>query len=121
MTTRTVAFATSVALIITIASLVTWQVTGGDYYTKFEVVEQIDSPVDPDDPLAGTGFYDDDSQKETVVTQGLRFGLLPTPKHLMDKHLLSVASMTIPPWTIVIALLLVVRRRNRSRISHTNR
>lgn len=112
--TRTIRLAFGVSLIITIAALVTWQVTGGDYYTKFEVIEQIESQVNPDDPLAGTGFYDGDSQKETVVKQGLRFGLLPTPKNLADKHLLSVASVTIPSWAIVIALLLLSRRRRRA-------
>lgn len=113
--TRTIRLAIGVSLVVTIAAFVTWQVTGGDYYTKFEVIEQIESQVNPDDPLAGTGFYDDDSKKETVVQQGLRFGLLPTPNGLLDKHLISVASVATPPWMIVFGLVLVDRRRRKSR------
>ena len=44
------------AAIVTITTLITWQMTGGDYYNKFEVVEQIEAAVDPDDPLAAAGF-----------------------------------------------------------------
>lgn len=114
MNRKTVYIAAAAALCVTIASLVTWRVTGGDYYTKFEFIERIESPVDPDDPLAGTGFYDESSREETIVTRGLRFGLLPTPNHLFDKHLLSVVSVCIPAWSVVVVLLILSRRRNRA-------
>lgn len=115
MITRTITIAASAALIVTIASLVTWRVTGGDYYTKFELIEQIESPVDPDDPLAGSGFYDGEARTETVVTPGLRFGLLPTPNGIFDKHILSVATLAAPPWVLLLGLVLIDRRRRRIR------
>ena len=36
---------TVAALIISLACVVLWQATGGDYYTKYEVVEQIDPRI----------------------------------------------------------------------------
>lgn len=44
-----------VALTVTVAAVVTWQATGGDWYTKYEVVEQIESKLDPNDPLVAAG------------------------------------------------------------------
>jgi hypothetical protein len=97
-------------LFITLASLMTWQLTGGDYYTKFQVVEEIDAPFDPSDPLAAAGFYDDRA-KQTVVRDEFRLGLLPTPSGLFDKHLLSVASIVAPVWMVALALLWRGRRQ----------
>ena len=101
------------AVVVTLAALVTWQVTGGDYYTKFEVVEQVEKEVDPDDPLAATGFYDGSSQTETVARDDFRFGLLPTPAGLFDKHMLSVVSTATPFWVLAIALALWTYRRRK--------
>ncbi len=98
-------------LFITLASVMTWQLTGGDYYTKFEIVEEIAQPLDPNDPLAAAGFYDGGA-KQTVVRDEFRLGLLPTPSGLFDKHLLSVASIVAPVWLLALVLLWRGRRRN---------
>jgi hypothetical protein len=102
-----------VTVLITVGALATWQVTGGDYYTKFEVVEEVEREIDPNDPLAGTGFYDGESQTETVVRKEFRFGLLPTPSGLFDKHMISVATAVSPFWVLTIAGLWWMRRRAR--------
>ena len=86
----------TLSVVVTIAALVTWRVTGGDYYTKYQIVEQVEKQVDPDDPLAGTGFYDDESHTETVTRDAFRFGLLPTPSGFFDKHAASVVSVVLP-------------------------
>lgn len=102
------------AIVVTVAAVVTWQATGGDYYTKFETIEQIEKPIDPADPLAAAGFYDGDSQTETVIRKDFRLGLLPTPTGLFDKHMLSVASIASPVWLVTLAgLWLTYRRRAR--------
>lgn len=44
------------AAVVTIASIVVWLATGGDWYTKYEVVEQIEFKPDPNDPLAAADF-----------------------------------------------------------------
>lgn len=95
--------------LITLASVITWQVTGGDYYTKFEVVEEIDAAIDPNDPLAAAGFYDNQPLKRTVVRKEFRLGLLPAPNGLFDKHILAIITIVSPVWTI--ALVLLWRRR----------
>jgi hypothetical protein len=99
------------AALVTLATLITWQMTGGDYYTKFEVVEQIETPVDQNDPLAAAGFYEEASQTKTVTRQEFHFGLLPTPSGFFDKHVISVISMVSPAWVIAIALVWWRRRR----------
>lgn len=101
----------TVTLIVTVAAIVLWQITGGDYYTKFEVIEEVQKPVDPDDPLAGTGFYEDDTKVETVARKDFRFGLLPTPSGLFDKHMLSVASFVAPFWVFTLFVLWWGRRK----------
>ncbi len=98
------------AALITLATLLTWQMTGGDYYTKFEVVEQIAAPVEANDPLAAAGFYEGTSQTQTVTRREFRLGLLPTPSGLLDKHTVSVASIVSPVWVIAIALVWWRRR-----------
>lgn len=103
------------AALVTLATLITWQMTGGDYYTKFEVVEQIAAPVDANDPLAAAGFYEEASQTKTVTRQEFRLGLLPTPSGLFDKHALSVVSIMSPVW--LVAFGLVWWRRWRARHS----
>lgn len=100
-----------VATLITLATLITWQMTGGDYYTKFEVIEQIETPVDENDPLAGAGFYEEASQTKTVTRQELHLGLLPTASGLFDKHALSVISIVSPVWLVVFGLVWWRRRR----------
>jgi hypothetical protein len=102
-----------IAVLISVGTLITWQATGGDYYTKFQLVERIEVPVDPNDPLAQTGFYDDSLMAETVSKDEFRLGLLPTPSRLFDEHILSVASVILPLWTLVVLLILIQRRKRR--------
>ncbi|KAA0223893.1 hypothetical protein EDS67_25280 [candidate division KSB1 bacterium] len=102
------------AALITLATLITWQMTGGDYYTKFEVVEQITAPVEQNDPLAAAGFYEGTPRMQTVTRPEFHLGLLPTPRGLFDKHALSVVSIVSPSWFIAIALVLWRRGTARS-------
>ena len=104
------------AAIITASLLIAWLATGRHYYTKYQVVESVRAPVDPDDPLAGTGFYDEESRIETVTKQEFHLGLLPTPQGLLDKHGLSVISILIPTWFCALALAWWLRRRRRAAI-----
>jgi hypothetical protein len=99
------------AVLFMLAALIAWQMTGGDYYTKFEVVEQVETPVDENDPLAVAGFYEGASPTQAVTRPEFHLGLLPTPSGLLDKHVISVVTMVLPAWVIAIAL--VWRRRRR--------
>lgn len=101
------------SLVVTVASVGLWLGTGGDAYTKYQVVETVAREIDPDDPLAAAGFYDEDAT-ETVSRQEFRFGLLPTPQGLFDKHAISVATFTGPPWGLTIIAALSARRRRTS-------
>ena len=103
-----------IAVAITTVTLGAWLVTGRHYYTKFEVVERIEAEVDANDPLAATGFYEEDTQTETVTRSEFRFGLLPTPSGMFDKHLLSVVSVNAPVWLLAIIVMIRVYRRERS-------
>lgn len=102
-----------IAILVTAGVLITWQATGGDYYTKFELIEQVETPIDQDDPLAQAGFYDGDTRVETVRTSGFRMGLLPTPSGLIDKHLISVISIVLPIWILALIMIWKARRDNR--------
>ena len=89
----------------TIASIVVWQATGGDWYTKYEVVEQVKFNPDPNDPLAAAGFYEGDATTETITRDEVRIGLLPTPSGLFDKHSVSVVSVAIPFWAFGFGII----------------
>jgi len=110
MMTKQTKIILALAALVTLATLITWQMTGGDYYTKFEVVEQIAAPVDPNDPLAAAGFYENASQTKTVTRPEFRLGLLPTPSGLFDKHVVSVVSIVAPVWLIALSLVWWRRR-----------
>jgi len=99
------------AVIVTVASLATWQATGGDWYTKFEVVEQVEAKPAADDPLLAAGFYDGDTVTRTVTRDEFRLGLLPTPARLLDKHALSVVTLSGPLWALGLAVAWFSRRR----------
>ena len=101
------------AAIVTIGAFATWLATGRHYFTKFEVVEKIEVPVAEDDPLAGTGFYDNESVEKTVRRDEFHLGLLPTSQNPFDKHILSVASLVVPIWGLCVAFLWWLRRRRR--------
>jgi hypothetical protein len=100
-------------VVLTIASIIIWQATGGDWYTKYEVVEQVESKPDANDPLAAAGFYDGGTKTVTVARDEFRFGLLPTPTGILDKHALSVASVTGPLWVLGIGFVWIHRRKVR--------
>jgi len=101
--------------IISIGAVLLWQGTGGDYYTKFQVVEQVERKIDPNDPLAAAGFYDTESTVETVRRDEFRFGLLPTPSGLFDRHILAVLSVAGPFWGITfISIFVDLKRRRKS-------
>jgi hypothetical protein len=102
----------ALAAIITIGTAGLWQATGRDYYTKFEVVEEVVVAVDPDDPLAAAGFYDDAPRKQTVRRSEFRFGLLPTTTNPLDKHMLAVLSVLGPTWLLALSVMWWQRRRS---------
>jgi hypothetical protein len=99
--------------IVTLVSVVTWLATGGDWYTKYQIVEQVEVEADPTDPLAQAGFYEGDTTTTTVVRDEFRFGLLPTPTGLVDKHALSVASVAGPLWLAGLVVIWYQRRRSK--------
>jgi len=103
-----------VAAIVTLATLVTWMATGRDYYTKYQVVEQVEVPIDQDDPFAQTGFQDDDKPlTETITRDEFHLGLIPTPSGLLDKHAVSVLSISAPPWGLAVLLFVMGWMRKR--------
>ena len=98
-------------LFLTAVVLAAWQIMGGDYYTKFEVVEQVETELDPDDPLVAAGFYESNIITKTVPRDSFRLGLLPTPSSMIDKHMLSVISLLGPLWFVTLVLFWRSRRR----------
>ncbi len=99
--------------VVTVGTLVTWLATGRHYYTKFEIVENVEVPLEEDDPLAGTGFYDEDAAEVTVTRDEFHLGLLPTPQRLLDRHALSVISILGSTWGVCLTLLWWLARRKR--------
>lgn len=102
-----------VALLITAAVVVLWQATGGDYYTKYQVVEEVTRNADAEDPFAEAGLYDGASATETVSRDAFRFGLLPTAGGILDKHALSVVSLTAPTWLVAFGAVWWTRRKQK--------
>lgn len=104
------------AMLLTVASLILWQATGGDFYTKYQIVEVVPMQLDPDDPLVAAGFYDDDAT-ETITRDEFRFGLLPTAEGLFDKHVISVLSFTAPTWFVTLGIIWWSRRKLKAQIN----
>ncbi len=102
---RLVAFTLTGAVLVTLGAFGVWAATDRHYYTKFEVVEQVEVAVDPDDPFADTGLFDDEIQTETVSRDEFHLGLLPVPQGIFDKHALSVTTLVVPVWVLVLAAL----------------
>jgi hypothetical protein len=102
------------AIVVTAGLLVLWQSTGGDYYTKYEVIEEVPIELEPDDPLAAAGFYDDNATQHTR-RDAFRFGLLPGAPALLDKHVVSVVTIVVPYWAAVAALTLWRTRKRHSK------
>jgi len=89
--------AAAVALTLVVGAV--WVGTGAAGYTKFQIVEQVEVPVDTDDPLVAAGFFDQGAtQRETVTRDAFQLGLLPTPEGVFDKHAVSVATLLGPVW-----------------------
>ncbi len=101
---------------LTAAVLLLWQVTGGDYYTKYEIVEEVEVKLDQSDPLVAAGFYDEGPVTKTISREEFRLGLLPVPQGLADKHAISVVTLVFPAW-IIAAAYLWYRRNRKSRIN----
>ena len=102
------------ALVVTAATLITWQATGGDAYTKFQVVKTVTVELDPNDPLVQAGFYGAGTTKDSTMTiDEFHLGLIPVPQGLFDKHTLSVASISGPPWLATIVLAVWAPRRRK--------
>ena len=101
------------SILVTVGAVALWLGTGRDAYTKFQVVETVAVEVDPDDPLAAAGFYDE-GQTETVSRPAFRFGLLPTPQGLFDRHAVSVVSVAGPLWGLTLVAWLWSRRLSKA-------
>jgi hypothetical protein len=99
------------AAILTFGLVALWQVTGGDFYTKYEVVVTSDKLVDPNDPLAAAGFYSGSDRTETVIRDEFRFGLLPTSVTPFDKHFVALSTMAPAIWVPVTMMLWWSHRR----------
>ena len=108
ITTKKTVFFT---LTLTVLILILWQITGGDYYTKYQVVEEIEKELDQSDPLVAAGFYQSSTVTETIVKDEFRLGLLPTPTTLFDKHSIAVTTIIAPVW-FISAIIFFYRRRN---------
>jgi len=111
--TRVGAFVVLVML-VTVGVFATWVATGRHVFTKFEVVVEMDDPVDPDDPFAAAGFYENDTSRRVERRSEFHLGLLPAPASLFDRHAVSVVSITVPFW---FAAVVVWWRRRPSRVS----
>ena len=107
---------TITALVVTAGVLLLWQATGGDYYTKYEIVEEVEVELDQSDPLVAAGFYGEGPVTKTISRKEFRLGLLPVPQGLFDKHAISVVSLVFPVWILAAAYLWYTRRR-RSRVN----
>ncbi len=101
------------AVVLSLAAVITWAVTGFHFYTKYQVVERIEAEVDSDDPFAATGFYESATEIRTVLRDEFHLGLLPTPQGLFDKHVVSVLSIAVPAWASVGILAWLAGRRKR--------
>ena len=111
MKSLTISKSFGIAAVITLATAVVWGATGGDFYTKYQIVETIESEVDANDPLVAVGFYEGTTQTQTVTRNEFHLGLLPTPQGIFDKHALSVASIAGPTWVAAISFAWWTRRR----------
>lgn len=110
-----------IPVLVTIGTFALWAATGGDAYTKYEVVERVPVEESSDDLFAGTGLNetsDNEPRFETVTRKEFRFGLFPTPEGLFDKHIVSVASISGPVWAVCIGLIVFFRIRRKKLQAH---
>jgi len=102
---------TFISVGLTLIIFAVWLITGGDYYTKYEMVKEIEKELDPSDPLVAAGFYKDNKIIEIVTIDEFRLGLLPTPSGVFDKHIVAVVTLIGPVWFITFIIFLVQRRK----------
>ncbi len=106
----------AIVVVVTVAALGMWQATGAHPYTKYEDVTREQVRTDVDDPFVEAGFYEGDTVTQTVRKDVFYFGLFPTPQGLFDKHALSVVSVVVPVWLVVVGSVLVRWRARRRAI-----
>ena len=99
------------AIVLSAIIIIFWQVTGGDFYTKYQVVAEIEKKLDRSDPLVAAGFYDNGTTTETIVKDEFRLGLLPTPSGIFDKHSIAVITMITPIWLISFMMYFLKRQK----------
>ncbi len=83
----------------------------GDWYTEFEVVEQVNAEPNAYDPLTTAGFYHVGTSTQIVARDEFQFGVFPTSAGILDKHALSVKPIVVPAWALTPGLLWHRRRR----------
>jgi len=99
------------AVLLTVGVLFVWHFTGGDYYTKFEVIEEVEEKLDPSDPLVAAGFYENDTATKTISRKEFRLGLLPVPQGIFDKHAVSVLTILFLIWGLAASFIWIFRRQ----------
>lgn len=107
-----------IPLVGTLAALGLWAATGRDAYTKFTVVERVEVKAEEqtDDLFAAAGLVEEgETTYETRKRDEFRFGLLPTPQGLFDKHMVSVATTVIPLWAAGLGLFFLLRPNSTDR------
>jgi len=100
-----------IAVTVTLIAILGWVGTDAHNITKFTVVEEVDLAVNEDDPLADTGFYDEGTKTTTVRRDEFHLGLLPAPQGILDRHAISVLSLSGPLWALAAAAFLWRRRQ----------
>ena len=108
---REASFWVLVGLVATAGSLAAWGLTGAAWFTKYREVATERVALDPGDPLAGTGFYDDDIEERAVMREVVRVGLLPSGG---GGHLVSVLTVSAAGWAVSVAGLAWGRRGGRN-------
>ena len=105
----------SLAVIATSGAVILWWATGRHAITKYRVIERVRLQVDPDDPFAATGFYDGEGRVGFVGKDEFHLGIFPEPAGLLDKHVVSVMTIAMPPWAAFGISAWLARRSRRSR------
>ncbi len=102
-----------ISLVVSVAAVTAWTLTGRDWYTKFQIVEVHEAAVDSEDLFAATGLYDGETRIKVEQRDEFRLGLLPSGA---DKHLISVATIVLPLWLASATLWLRGLRRRQSKL-----
>jgi hypothetical protein len=100
-------------LLVSVAALGLWLATGRDAYTKFTVVERVavDQKDAGDDFFSQAGLVDEGEPAYEIVRRDeFRFGLLPTPQGVFDRHAVSMATIVGPAWALGILVFILLGR-----------